>query len=153
MMISPMKDYEIAPCGRLVMSNWGPVAADRFSEQAYLGCRGGKYDPKFFVAHIEPFSEVGRRGIIGMCAYQRSMKMKDAFDLIWLAVHETYQGSGVGTLLTNFRLNEIRKQDGCAAFLVTQKPKYFEKFGFRIGTPLGNNWVEMCLNLRLADIG
>lgn len=155
MKISLMRDNEIPQCAMLVQDNWGPVAADRFMEQAYIGMGNGKYAPKFFVAHLfdDPTNNTEQRGIIGFAAYQRTMRMHGAFDLIWLAVHEQYQGKGVGDALTWHRLDEIKKNaDAMNVSLVTQKPKYFNRFGFTTAAHLGNDWVEMSLILKLAGM-
>lgn len=151
MHIRQMEDSEIGQCAHLVLTNWGAVAADRMVEQAIEGLKGGKYAPKFFVADVGNVRE--RVGIIGFAAYQRTMRMHGSFDLIWLAVHGDYQGKGVGDALTWHRLDEIKKHpDAMNVSLVTQKPKYFNRFGFTTAAHLGNDWVEMSLILKLAGM-
>jgi predicted N-acetyltransferase YhbS len=152
MHIRKMEDNEIGQGAHLALTNWGAVAADRMVEQAIEGLKGGKYAPKFFVADVGDVRE--RVGIIGFAAYQRSMRMHGAFDLIWLAVHEQYQGKGVGTALTKFRIEEIKKQhaDAVNISLVTQKPEYFGRFGFMRVVHLGNDWVEMVRILKNAGM-
>lgn len=144
----PMKDSDIARGAILVLENWGWAAADRFAEQAYEYLKGGEYAPKFFVVGSEDRSIP----IAGFSAYQRSMRMNGAFDLIWLAVDTKHAGEGLGTALTDIRLEEIRRRGGTFASLVTQKPKYFNRFGFITAYHLGNNWVEMIAQFKLAEI-
>lgn len=141
MLIRPMKDVETNQCSFLIGSNWGSVSADRFMEQAYEAYRvpHNRWAPKFFVATLD-----GDAGIIGVTAYQRSMKMHNAFHFLWLAVHEQYQNGGAGKMLTEFRIAEIIKQGGTSIELVTQKPDYFAKFGFAVQWPqLGDGWTPM----------
>jgi N-acetylglutamate synthase-like GNAT family acetyltransferase len=136
MIIRPLESRrDVTTCVDLVRDNWGTISADRAMEQMYEHFKGGKYAPKFFVA------DAG--SIVGFSAYQRSMRMHGTFDLIWLAVDTHCHSSGIGKKLTEHRLAEIEKLGGTVITLVTQKVKYFEKFGFITGTHLGNGWVEM----------
>lgn len=145
MIIRPMQDNEIVLASYMALDNWGPASADRMCAQAMLGLRGGAYDPKFFVADIG-------EGIVGFSAYQRSMRMLGSYDLIWLAVHPTYQARGVGVALTWHRIDKIKELGGQSISLVTQKPKYFGRFGFMTACHLGNDWVEMVCQLKLASM-
>lgn len=147
MLIRPMEDRDTNACRTLVDENWGRVAEERASCQMMDYFKNiSEYAPEFVVAMD------GAGNLLGFAGYQRSMRMHGVFDLIFLAVDKKYQGQGIGTALTDHRLDAIRKLDGSAVFCVTQKPKYFNRFGFLTGSHLGNEWVEMCALLKLVDM-
>lgn len=128
---------EMPRCVDLVRENWGDEPAERCREQFIEYFKGGKYAPVFVVATDDD----GK--VIGFAAYQRTMLMKGAFDLIWIAVDKSHQGSRVGKALTDWRLEEIEEHGGQMIQLVTQKPGYFSKFGFFKLHHLGNEWYLM----------
>jgi|ERR1035437_810281 GNAT superfamily N-acetyltransferase len=140
-------DYgEMLDCCRLARINWGEEAADRCREQFIEYFKGGKYNPIFVVACND------RGTVIGFAAYRRSMLMKGAFELIWLAVDEKYQGCDIGRQLTEWRLFEIEASEGQMILLMTQKPDYFSKFGFFKLHHTGNEWYLMLKLLKATDI-
>lgn len=147
MVVRSMECPDIRACLNLVRENWDAVSVARAEEQMYEYFRGGKYAPKFFVA-----DNAADRGVVGFAAYQRSMRMHGAFDLIWLAVDKQRHGTGIGEALTKHRINEIRTLGGANVTLVTQKPGYFNRFGFITVAELGNDWVEMIVLLRPAHM-
>jgi GNAT superfamily N-acetyltransferase len=124
-------------CNDLVLENWGAEMAERFDEQWMEYWKGGKYAPVFIVA-VDDADKV-----IGFAAYRQSMLMKGAFSLIWIAIDKKHQGHHVGKALTEHRLAEIDEREGQMIQLVTQKPKYFSKFGFFKLHHLGNEWYLM----------
>jgi N-acetylglutamate synthase-like GNAT family acetyltransferase len=144
--VRPATVWDMDHCIRLVRDNWGTESADRCYEQFVEGLTGGKYDPVFYacISGLDKFA--------GFCAMQRAMRMHGGWDFIWVAVAKEFQGLGVGKHLTDYRLDRVREQDGSHVNLVTQKPKFFEKFGFITSQHLGNNWVEMCCQLKLVDM-
>lgn len=131
-----MKYSEMPECVSLVHDNWGPVAAERARMQMIEYFRGGEYAPHFFVAEYEGV-------IIGFSAFEPTMLMRGAYNLIWIAVHKKHQAGGAGKLLTYARLEEIQRRGGQMVTLVTQKPHYFSKFGFFKLHHLGNEWYLM----------
>jgi predicted N-acetyltransferase YhbS len=131
--------HEMAQCCKLARDNWGNEAADRCREQFIEHWKGGRYAPTFVVA----VTAADDGPILGFAAYHRTMLMKGAFDLIWVAVDPEYQGSNVGRALTNSRLTAIDEEGGQMIQLVTQKPDYFAKFGFFKLHHLGNEWYLM----------
>lgn len=133
-------------CCNLVRDNWGRETADRCREQFIEHWKGGKYAPVYVVA-VDDEDKV-----IGFAAYHRTMLMKGAFDLIWIAVDPEVQGKAVGKALTDFRLNDIVELDGQMIQLVTQKPGYFSRFGFFKLHHLGNDWYLMIKLLKVIEI-
>lgn len=151
MYIRRMKDSEIVPWSTECLQ-WGPEYADRMIEQAMLGLRGGDFDPIFLVADLsDPLSRDYTSLPIGFGAYQRTMRMANANDLIWLAVHPQYQGRGVGKKLVEFMLEATRSQGGTSMSVVTKEPTFYHKFGFTTAAHLGKDWVEMIALLRLTQ--
>lgn len=146
MNIRKMERRDIQDCKKLVFDNWDWPAADRFKEQAMLSFdTSNPYRPVFYVAETS-------LGVCGFSAFEPSMLMKDAYHLIWIAVEVDYKSTGIGKALTNCRLEEIKKRGGSMVQLVTQKPGYFEKFGFFKLTPLDNGWWLMMIRLKEIDI-
>jgi GNAT superfamily N-acetyltransferase len=137
---------EMHACSDLVFANWGREAADRCQEQFIEYFKGGKYDPIFVVAVDDDNT------ITGFAAYHRSMLMKGAFDLIWLAVDEKHRGTQVGKALTDWRLINIEEEGGQMILLTTQRPRYFSKFGFFKLHHLGNEWYLMLKLLKDVEI-
>jgi hypothetical protein len=136
---------EMARCCDLVREHWNSETADRCREQFIEYWKGGKYAPVFCVAVDDEDK------ITGFAAYQRTMLMKGAFDLIWIAVDKSYHGNHVGKALTDWRLFDIVEHDGQMIQLVTQKPDYFSKFGFFKLHHLGNEWYLMIKLLKEVD--
>jgi ribosomal-protein-alanine N-acetyltransferase len=63
----------------------------------------------------------------------------------WDMVHPEYQGRGVGSELTLFRLNEIRQRPGIRTVTVRTSQmayQFYEKFGFRLGRIEKDFWDE-----------
>lgn len=130
----------------IAYDNWGAVAADRAAEQMAECFQISRYAPRFFVAEDQG------NNVVGFAAYQRSMRMHGAFDLIWLAVAESARNSGIGGALTAHRIAEIKKQGGSVISLVTQRPAYFRRFGFGVAAYYGHDWVEMVRVLKPAGM-
>lgn len=139
--------HEMDRCCDLVRANWGDEAAERCHEQFIEYWKGGRYAPIFVVA-VD-----GAEDVLGFAAYQRTMLMKGAFDLIWLAVVPEHKSRRIGTVLTEWRINKIIAE-GDAQFiqLVTQKPAYFSKFGFFRLHHVGNEWYVMLKLLKTTEI-
>jgi predicted N-acetyltransferase YhbS len=137
---------EMPRCCDLVHQNWDRAAAERCHDQFVQYFIGGQYAPVFVVACND------KNEVIGFAAYRRSMLMKGAFELIWLAVDEKYQGCDIGRQLTEWRLAAIDDEDGQMILLMTQKPDYFSKFGFFKLHHTGNEWYLMLKLLKAIDI-
>jgi N-acetylglutamate synthase-like GNAT family acetyltransferase len=145
--IRPPTVWEMDTCGALVRDNWGEESYQRFFDQYVEYVQAvSQYAPQFQVATL------GLDTIIGFSALRRSMLMNGFWEFIWIAVHKDHQGKGVGDMLTEHRLDIVRKHGGNAVLLVTQKPKYFNRFGFITSQHHGNDWVQMTCQLKLADM-
>jgi ribosomal protein S18 acetylase RimI-like enzyme len=139
---------EMDACVSLVRDNWGDESADRCFKQFVEFWRGGEYAPEFFVATTYDAPD----RIIGFSALRKSMLMNGFWEFIWIAVHKDHQGRGIGEMLTDYRLDVVRENDGASVLLVTQKPRYFNRFGFVTDREHGNGWHAMSCQLKLADM-
>lgn len=140
--------FHMDQCGALVRDNWGEESYARFYDQYVEYLAGGQYAPMFFAA--TPYNEPDT--IIGFSAMRKSMLMNGFWEFIWIAVHKDHQGRGIGEMLTDYRLDVVRENEGTSVLLVTQKPKYFNRFGFITSQDHGNGWVAMTCQLKLADM-
>lgn len=134
-------------CVSLVRENWGDVSADRCWTQFIEYFKGGEYAPKFFTAEHDATDEIA-----GFCALRKTMMMHGFWEFIWVAIKEGHQGKGLGTLLTEYRLDYVRENDGTSVLLVTQKPEFFNRFGFLTDRDHGNGWMAMSCQLQPADM-
>jgi predicted N-acetyltransferase YhbS len=147
MIIRDLKYGEMKQCEILVRENWGIDAADRAHDQMLEMFKGGPYAPHFYVADIG--SSIVGAGIIGFAGFAPDMMMNGSYDLIFVVVHSAYQGHGAGRALTEARIAEIRKRGGTMVSLMTQKPEFFRKFGFR-ALDVHDGWCLM--NRKLATV-
>jgi ribosomal protein S18 acetylase RimI-like enzyme len=156
-MIREMMYHEMPACCALVRDNWGDEAADRARGQMIEYFKGGAYAPVFYVAEAGasvaggPIAGTGMYKVGGFAAFCPSMLMKDAYDLIWIAIDKRDQARGIGRRLTNHRLAEIRKRGGRIVSLMTQKPDYFARFGFEVALEM-DSWHLMVLKLQPVRI-
>lgn len=148
MRIRELRYFEMPIACDLVRYNWGDEAAERARGQIHEYFKGGPYAPVFFVADI---GGPGLVKIAGFAAYCPSMIMKDAYDLIWIAIDKKYQGQDIGRRLTDHRLVEIVKRGGKMVSLLTQKPGYFKKFGFEVAREM-DSWHLMVLKFEPLEI-
>lgn len=151
MLIREMKFDELRECQALVRENWGDEPAERCWRQGLQMFRNGVGDifaPHYLVA----IDDSATPGIAGFAAYEPTMLMKGAFNLIWIAIAKDRQGLGLGRVLTETRIELIKARGGTMVQLVTQKPDYFKKFGFFKLTELDNGWWLMMDRLAPVDI-
>ena len=146
-LIRPPQYSDMDTCVRLVRENWGDVSADRCWKQFVEAFQGGEYAPKFFIADHYATDETA-----GFCALRKTMMMSDFWEFIWVALKENHRGKGLGTLLTEHRLDYVRENDGTSVLLVTQKPTFFNRFGFLTDRDHGNGWMAMSCQLQPAEM-
>lgn len=125
--IRDLKYRDLPACAMLVEKEWGCEAAERAHLQMIEAFRmtETQLPPHFYV--VESEGEV-----IGFAGFKATMLMKNAYDLIWIALAPKAQGLGFGTKLTNLRLDEIARRGGTLVSLMTEKPNYFRQFGFEV---------------------
>jgi amino-acid N-acetyltransferase len=69
------------------------------------------------------------RKVVGCCALHISWD--DLVEIKSLAVVKTSQGKGIGRQLVLACLDEARDMEAKRIFVLTYKPEYFKKFGFK----------------------
>ena len=67
--------------------------------------------------------------IIGCCAFHISWE--DLAEIKSLAVHKDRQGKGIGKKLVLACINEAKELGARKIFVLTYKPEFFRKFGFK----------------------
>lgn len=144
--IRDMKYGDIAKCEAIVRAEWGDTAADRAQRQMLrMFTTVHRPDaPHFYVADLNG-------EVIGFSAFEPTSLMKDTYDLIWIALNPSAQGIGLGTGLLEVRLDEIKRRGGKLVCLMTEKPGFFRKFGFRTIEKF-DGWHLMILKLGKVEI-
>lgn len=86
---------------------------------------------------------VSNQGCLYGCAtYTASWLNYGIYDLAWVCIHEKYQGQGIGKLLVNKCLEDI-KAVGTLVALTTDKPEYYTKHWNFKSTLVHNGWTMM----------
>jgi GNAT superfamily N-acetyltransferase len=115
---------DILACQMIVAEHWGwPVATHAGLEMGEMFCHS-LWPPYYYVVEDD-------RGIVGFAGFKASWVMSNTYELIWVNVATRALGNGVGRMLTQKRLDEIKRRGGALVTLMTQKPLFFAKFGFR----------------------
>lgn len=150
MLIREMQAGELDACCDLVRENWGDEAADRCRRQGLKSNIDDEYAPLYLVA-IDRVAD-GSYDVVGFAAYEPTMLMKGAFNLIWIAIAKDRRSLGLGRVLTETRIELIKARGGVLVQLVTQKPDYFKRHGFYKLTELDNGWWLMMRRLGEVQI-
>ena len=92
--------------------------------------------------------------VCGCCALH--IMWKDLVEIRSVAISPNYQRRGIGKKLVHIAIDEARQLGLPQVFLLTYKPEYFKKFGFRIidkHTLPQKVWTE-CVNCpKFPDCG
>ena len=149
--IRELEKGDVHPCVEIVRENWGDEVADRFwDEVQHSFLRGMKWPPEYFV-----YEEGGT--VIAFAGMIRSWLMNGVTDFVWINVKKEYQGYGYGSALTRYRVDRCRREGVSVINLMTQKPNFFEPFGFVStynyqGDMRSPYWVSMTLQLDSLSI-
>ena len=138
--LDPTKD--ILPCCRIVATNWGEAISQHFKKEVdHLILSNMTWPPVYYVAEID-------NKIVGFAGMIESWVMHGIWDFIWINISPEYQRTGIGSLLTEHRLNKVEERGGKAVHLVTQKYSFFRKFGFKTAHVYQGRWALMIKELR-----
>lgn len=83
--------------------------------------------------YIEDYFVIETENIICGCGGINFEPNKAVARLSWDLIHPTYHGLGIGTMLTQFRINHIKQMQGIKTIVVRTSQlayKFYEKFGF-----------------------
>ncbi|MDE1871350.1 MAG: GNAT family N-acetyltransferase [Candidatus Micrarchaeota archaeon] len=100
------------------------------------------YNPRYLVAE-------DNSKILGFAGYIQSWMDYNFYQMFWVNVLPEHQGKGIGTTLVKRIIQLIKnKKDAYFILLTTTKPKFYERFGFKIMMKYRNNYVLMILDLK-----
>ena len=144
-MIREMTRADIWPCYEIVAVNWNDAVAERFRQEAlHKWLFGNKYPPQYWVWE-EDGQVVAFAGMIESCI------MTGVWDFIWINVKPSHAGRGIGRLLTEHRIEGVRKLGGSVIQLMSREYGFFKKLGFSTNF-VYDGWVHMSMHLRELKI-
>lgn len=91
--------------------------------------------------------------VVGLCGVRPSHLMRNAWELPWLAVDPDYHGSGLGSNLVERATSEAGRLLASLILTVTQKPGFFQRFGFKAVEHYNDNWTLMTVQLTALGLG
>lgn len=86
--------------------------------------------------------------IVGFAGYAQSWMSYEIYDMIWVNIDPEHQGKGLGTKLVQKIIQAINEKDGAMIMLYCKDPEFYFKFGFKILSPLPDDYCVMGLRLR-----
>lgn len=95
--------------------------------------------------HIHEHYIADENGIVMGCGGFAISKDGKKASLAWDIVHPASHGKGVGTMLTNYRINEIKKISSAEVLSVRTSQvayKFYQKFGFILKEIVEGYWAE-----------
>lgn len=139
-MIREMRSSDIPNCVAISRANFGEKAALRTRAELSRLLRDKL---ALYYIHIEHDETIS-----GFAGIMPSWLMRDVWDFVWVNVHPEYKGKGVGRLLTEHNINQIKEYGGSAIHLMTQKYAFFKKFEFHAAHVYDGDWVLMVRQLK-----
>ncbi len=129
--VRPLELRDIHEVTELIKGNWSDeqivkTAVDQMYEAK---CSNGNTDiARYFVAY-----DYDSMKILGCAGYRKSWLAPHTYELVWINVKKSAQRNGIGSLLTAFRIGEIKKEGGKLILLMTHKPDFFTKWFSLVG--------------------
>jgi len=145
MIIREMRGDDVPACVNITFDNWGMNIANRFEDEVRHAWLHGLSDPPVYCVAEEDGLIIGYAGI------KSSWIMHGVWDFIWINVSKKHQNKGVGKVLTQSRIDDVKKKGGSVICLMTREWPFFERFGFRIGRVI-DGWAHMTLRLKELNI-
>ena len=143
MIIRDLEPADIRACVDITSINWGfDIAKQAETELREMHHSVQNWPPHYYVAEVDGT-------IVGWAGFRSAWMMTNVYEFIWINIHPFHQKSGVGTALTEKRIEEVQRRNGSVILLMTQKPAFFDKFGFE-ALCTNDNW--MLMRLRLAPL-
>lgn len=147
-MIRQMTEHDVADCYGIVRENWDERVADKFYDEvrhAFVDEYAMEWPPEYFV-----IEEDGK--VVAFAGMMWSWIMSGVMDFIWINVKKERQGCGYGAALTEHRIRECDERGVRVINLMTQKPNFFEAFGFVMTYVYDGTWFSMTKQLRPLNI-
>jgi GNAT superfamily N-acetyltransferase len=104
-----------------------------------------------FVEHpVRPQFVVAMEGdtMIGFAGIAPSWFDYGVWEILWVNVIGEQQGKGVGTQMVQYVIDMARAEKRDMIVLSCTAPKFYERFGFRVLSPLANDYMLMALSLK-----
>lgn len=125
MKIRPMTQEDLPAVLAVVVSGWGKAHAQAAQPDFSEMFGAAAWKPFFNVAEVD-----GR--VVGMAGYGVSWLNYGVYDLFWIGVHTSQRGKGIGKMLVEACLFEM-KTLADQVILATDIPEFYEKnFGFTV---------------------
>jgi N-acetylglutamate synthase-like GNAT family acetyltransferase len=99
----------------------------------------------YFENHIDRYFVAEEGEMIIGCGGTNVFPNDKSACLSWDIIHPEYQGKGIGSTLTKFRIERIKEIDGIEILFVrtTQHVyKFYEKMGFELKEVVKDYWAE-----------
>jgi N-acetylglutamate synthase-like GNAT family acetyltransferase len=145
MIIRDMTPEDLDVCREIVRGHWGmSIAEQAYLEMSEMFTSASRWPPHYIVAQDE-------FGIAGFAGFKSAWLMSNTFELIWINIHPSAMGKGLGIRLTEKRLEMIKQRNGTLVILMTQKPEFFTQFGFN-STQTFDTWTLMSKQLAPVTI-
>ncbi len=143
-----VRDFEVKDlpvCWDISLDLWGWDIAEKIEDEMMDKFdTPSKFPPYFCVAETE-----GR--IVGFSGCRRALVMSNAWEMIWNNVHFDFQRRGIGRLMIEYRLEQIKKKGGTIVFTMTKLPQLPGGSGFEIVSRI-DGWYLMVNKLGSVDI-
>jgi len=145
--IRDMEANDIIDCIKIVEENWDKeIGIQAYREMWEMFISNSIWPPHYYVAT----DQNGK--ILGFAGFKSTWLMSNTFELIWVNISKDAQRQSIGTFLTNVRLEEIKKRGGNLVLLMSQKPTFFERFGFKSVQNL-DGWHLMTYKMAPIQLG
>jgi len=143
-----VRDFEVddlEACWDISLDLWGWDISEKIQDEMMDKFDNpSEFPPHFCVAtHDEK--------IVGFSGYRRALVMSDAWEMIWNNVHSEYQRKGIGRLMVEYRLEQIKARGGKIIFTMTKFPMLPGRSGFQTVSII-DGWNLMVNKLGPVDI-
>jgi N-acetylglutamate synthase-like GNAT family acetyltransferase len=125
---------------RLLYNEWGTDVADRIFAEVNTTFDNSSWKPEYYVAVDK------MKFVIGFAGFIQSHILHGVYELNGCVVDKEERNKGIARLLTEKRLEEIKKLGGTFVMLMTKENELFQKRGF---LPVGfhGDWILMTKEL------
>ena len=103
------------------------------------------------ICHAEAYYHVALMDgcVVGFGGFKKTGINRRVYEIPWCVVHPEYQKHGIGRLLTERAIEDVRERGGKIIFLSTPSPEFYSRFGFRLIDHIPGMWAAHIMSLRL----